>query len=140
MSDYILTDGDPVVFEPDFQGSTVTPTEPSTLTASGAATFRGRQVCVEGDEASASVDATYVTPTHTTPGSGTIEITGLANDQIASKTYSRGLLVLMVGGHFEATFTPQKAATDPATGAPDALTPRTGRGFFEPEPTTFKGV
>lgn len=142
MSDYILLDGDQAMFTPSFGAATVV-VQPGTLAASGAATVRGKKVCVAGDETSVSVaGCSYMTPSHSIPGTGTLEIAALAADQTATKTRSGGASVLLVGSSFTASFTVQSPAQQPTSAGPvpDPMAKYSGTGTFTSANTRFKGV
>lgn len=141
MSDYLLIDGDKAIFTPSFGAATVV-VQPGTLTASGPATVNGKKVCVAGDEKSVSVPGcSYMTPTHSIPGTGTLEVSSLAGDQTATKTRSGGTLVLLVGSSFTAAFVVQSPAQQPTSAGPvPDPTPRyAGSGSFVTTNTKFRG-
>jgi hypothetical protein len=142
MSDYILIDGDQAMFEPTFGAATVV-VQPGALTASGEATLNGSNVCIDGDEGSVSVaGCTYVTSSHSIPGSGTLEIDSLAGDQVATKTKSGDTLVMLVGSKFTAKFSVQSPAQQPTSSGPvpDSTASYSGSGSFVTTNTKFKGV
>ena len=88
MSDLILIDGDQVLFNPVFGIANVV-VRPGKLAAHGAATIKGKKISIVGDEKEVSVSGCmYTTAIHTIPGVGTLKIAELAQDQIASKTYT----------------------------------------------------
>lgn len=141
MSDFILIDGDLVHFDGTFGPATVT-AGPGALKASGPATVSGKPVCVAGDEQSVAVTASYVTPSFTLAGSGTLEIASLAGDQTARKTRSGGALVLLVGSQFTAKLTIQSKAKQPTPAGmvEDPMTTYLGTGRFGNSNTKLKGV
>lgn len=142
MSDYLLLDGDLAIFTPTFGAATVV-VQPGPLTASGPATVGGKAVCVAGDEGSVSVaGCSYVTPAHSIPGTGTLEIAALAGDQTATKTRSGDAKVLLVGSSFTARFSVQTPAQQPtpAGPVPDPAPSYSGSGSFSTTNTKFRGV
>lgn len=142
MADYILIDGDKAMFIPSFGAATVV-VQPGTLTASGRATLGGKKLCVSGDEKSVSVQGcTYMTSSHTIPGTGTLEIASLAGDQTATKTRSGDTLVLLVGSSFTASFSVQSPAQQPTSAGPvpDPTPKYSGSGSFVTTNIKFKGV
>ena len=87
--DYVLVDGDKAIFLPSFGAATVV-VQPGTLRASGPATLSKQKLCVAGDEKSVSVPGCmYTTPTHSIPGTGTLEISALAGSACNSLRSSR---------------------------------------------------
>jgi len=144
MADYVLLDGDQAVFLPSFGAATVV-VQPGKLAGSGPATLGDKKLCVDGDEASVAVrGCIYMTPQHSIPGTGTLEISALAGDQKASKTRSGDTLVLLVGSTFTAQFTVQSPAQQPPPGPgspiPDAMTIYSGSGSFITTNTKFRGM
>ena len=134
MSDFILVDGDPAIFEPSF-GAAVVAVQPGKLAGSGPATFTGKKLCVDGDEKKVSVPGcTYMTPQYSIPGTGTLEIAALGGDQKARKTHSGGKLVLLRGSRFTASFAVTNPAKQPPPGpgapVPDATPKYSGSGSF----------
>jgi hypothetical protein len=131
--DYALVDGDQAVFLPSF-GAAIVVVRPGTLRGSGATTLNGRKLCVVGDEAGVSVPGClYMTPSCPIPGSGTLAIAGLASDQRAQAANTGQVLLLLVGGQFEARFSVQQPALQPtASGSPvpDPVTQYSGFGRF----------
>ena len=74
MEDWILVDGDTVLFVPSFGVATVV-VQPGTLKGSGPSTYAGKKACVDGDEGDVSVPGCmYTTPQYSIPGSGTLKI------------------------------------------------------------------
>src|SRR5262245_770137 len=102
MADYVLVDGDQVLFQPIFGPATVV-VQPGKLRASGPS-VETKRVCVEGDERGVAVaGCQYVTPTHVIPGVGTLKIQRLAADQVGQTRYD-GRRVLLRGMSFVASF------------------------------------
>ncbi len=144
MSDYILIDGDVVSFLPIF-GAAVVVVQPGTLQGSGPATLSGSSVCIEGDEANVEVPGCmYVAPPYVIPGAGTLKIDSLADDQVATKTYTDGTAVMLKGGQFTAKFEVQSPAQQPPPGPgspiPDSSTEYAGQGSFITANTKFQGT
>ena len=144
MSDFILIDGDLVLFNPTFGAATVV-VQPGTLTGSGKGSFRGKPVCIDGDEGNVSVPGcTYIAGTYSIPGTGTLSIDALGGDQKASKTNSDGKPVLLKGSQFTAKFEVQAPAQQPPKGpsppVPDSMPSYSGNGSFQTTNTQWKGT
>jgi hypothetical protein len=144
MPDFILLDGDVVVFQPAFGLATVLP-QPGTLRASGPATLNGKKICVDGDEKQVSVPGCmYFTPQHSIPGTGTLKIAALAPNQKATKTQTGRKAVLLKGGQFTAKFEVQNPAKQPPPGPgapiPDPTPQYSGVGTFITTNTKFRGT
>jgi hypothetical protein len=134
MSDFILMDGDRVLFLPAFTPAIVV-VQPGTLEGSGPATIDGKKICVDGDEANVAVrGCTYMTPQYSIPGVGTLKISALAGDQKATDTRTGGKPVLLKGSSFTASFDVQSPAQQPPPGpgspVPDATSSYSGSGMF----------
>ena len=134
MSDLILIEGDKANFLPNF-GQAVVAVQPGELAGSGPATLNGKKLCVDGDEKDVSVPGcTYITPQYSIPGTGTLKIAALADDQIAEKTNTGGKAVLLKGSTFTAKFEVQSPAKQPPPGPgspiPDATSEYSGSGSF----------
>jgi hypothetical protein len=132
MSDFVLIDGDQVVFLPAFSPAIVV-VQPGKLAGSGPATINGKAICVDGDESKVSVPGcTYMTPSHPIPGTGTLKIAALAGNQKATKTKTGGKPVLLKGAMFTAKFEVQSPAQQPTpTGpVPDGSPQYSGQGQF----------
>jgi len=143
MSKSILVDGDSVVFLPNFGPAVVIP-QPGTLQGSGPGTYRGKKICVEGDEKNVSVPGcVYLTPTHPIPGTGTLKIDALGSDQKATKTKTGGKAVLLKGGNFTAKFEVQSPAQQPNPSGPpmpDTTPNYSGTGQFITTNVKFQGT
>ena len=142
MSKLILIDGDTALFMPTFGPATVLP-RPGTLQASGPGTYKGKKICVEGDEKNVSVPGcVYMTPTHPIPGTGTLKIDALAVGQKARKTKTGGKAVLLKGGNFTAKFEVQSPAQKPTPSGPlpDATLHYSGTGLFNTTNLKFQGT
>tara|TARA_R110002073_G_scaffold104648_2_gene236912 strand:- start:257 stop:685 length:429 start_codon:yes stop_codon:yes gene_type:complete len=141
MADFILIEGDSVMFIPTF-GPAIVMVQPGKMKGSGPTTINGKKICVEGDEAKVAVaGCTYMTPQHLIPGTGTLKIAALAPNQKAKKTKTGGKAVLLKGGTFTATFEVQNPAKQPATPTPipDATPQYSGNGNFMTKNTKFQG-
>lgn len=80
MSNWIVTDGNELKFDPQFGSNTVTPTEPCLIHGSGEASILNKKICILGDERRISISAVYTKPPYQTPGTGKITLTRLAVD------------------------------------------------------------
>jgi hypothetical protein len=143
VADFILIDGDVVMFMPAFTPAIVV-VQPGKLAASGPATIGGKKICVDGDESKVSVPGcTYMTPQYSIPGTGTLKIAALAANQKAKKTKTGSTLVLLKGGNFTAKFEVQSPAQQPPPGPgppiPDATPQYSGNGMFVTTNMKFKG-
>ncbi len=141
MSDYTMIDGDTVQFLPNF-GAAIVVVQPGTLQGSGPATLEGKALCVEGDEQNVSVPGCmYITPQYSIPGTGTLSIDSLADDQLARKTQTGGTPLVLKGGQFNAKFEVQSPAQQPTPGGPvpDANPSYSGNGMFITSNAKFKG-
>lgn len=134
MGDYALIDGDIANFLPAF-GAAVVVVQPGTLTGSGPTTLGGKPLCVDGDESSVEVPGCmYMTPQYSIPGTGTLKISALAGDQVATHTNSDGTPLMLKGGMFTAKFEVQSPAQQPPPGPgppiPDSSPSYSGNGMF----------
>lgn len=140
--DYILLDGDQVLFQPMFGSATVVP-QPGNIKGSGGASLSGTKVCIEGDEGSVQVAGVmYSTPVYSIPGTGTLLIDQLAANQIADHTHSNNKKVLLKGSQFTAKFQVQSPAQQPSPSGPvPDGTPlySNGKGSFVSANTKFRG-
>ena len=130
--DYVLIDGDQVLFQPSFGAATVV-VLPGSLQASGPSSLHGSKLCVAGDEASVSVKGcVYLAPPFVIPGSGCLEIASLGGDQKASTTKTGGKPPLLVGKTFTARFRVESPAQQPtpAGPVPDPTPTYSGAGRF----------
>ncbi|MBE9116396.1 hypothetical protein IQ249_10845 [Lusitaniella coriacea LEGE 07157] len=140
MTDFILIDSDKVKFNPAVALATVVVSD-GALTGSGKATFKGKKVCVEGDEGNVSVPGcAYTMGSFSTPGTGTLSIDSLGKDQVAMKTKCEGKAMLLKGSLFVAKFAVQQPAIDPSTGSPDPNKEYLGNGTFETNNDKWKGT
>jgi len=132
MSDFVLIDGDQVLFLPAFTPAIVV-VQPGKLAGSGPATIGGKAMAVDGDESKVSVPGcSYITASHPIPGVGTLKIQSLAGNQKATKTQTGGKKVLLKGAMFTAKFEVQSPAQQPTPGGPvpDATPQYSGQGQF----------
>lgn len=144
MSDFILMDGDQVIFMPAFAPAIVV-VQPGKLEGSGPATIGGKKICVDGDESKVSVaGCAYMTPQYSIPGTGTLKISALAGNQKATKTQTGDKAVLLKGGNFTAKFEVQSPAQQPPPGpgspVPDATSQYSGNGMFVTTNARFLGT
>ena len=144
MPDFILIDGDTVIFIPAF-GAAVVVVLPGTLSGSGPATLNGKNVCVDGDEKDVSVPGCmYIASPYVIPGTGTLTIDKLADDQVAEKTNTGGEAVLLKGSQFDAKFTVDSPAQQPPPGPgspiPDSTPEYSGNGMFVTTNIKFRGT
>lgn len=132
MGDFVLVDGDPVLFIPAF-GPAVVVVQPGKISGSGPATINGKKICVDGDEGGVSVPGcSYMSPAYPIPGTGTLKIQALGSDQKAKKTQTGGKPVLLKGSVFNAKFEVQSPAQQPTPGGPvpDGTPQYAGQGQF----------
>jgi hypothetical protein len=135
VSDFVLIDGDIVMFLPLFPqpSPAIVTVLPGKLEGSGPATIGGKKICVEGDEGKVKVSGcAYLTPQCPIPGVGELTIEALADDQKAGHTKTGGKPVLLKGTKFKAKFTPKtKAKMPPPTSAEDPVVgDYQGEGMF----------
>ncbi|WP_439412913.1 hypothetical protein [Enterobacter ludwigii] len=129
MSKIVVTDGDTLAFDTNFDANIVTPVAPCLIRGSGEASITNKKICVLGDERNVSIAATYIKSTHPTPGAGTITLYQLNDDQQAQFATAQQA-VIVVGSQFTARFTPTSPAMDPQ-GKPDPnMSPTAGTGKF----------
>lgn len=117
--DHIIIDGDLVLF------STVLGTTgvalgviPVTIKGTGKITVQGKPVCIEDDVKTVMLNCQYINPPYTVPGSGTLKIKKLADDQLTQKTKSGDHAVLLKGSKFEAEFQVAAFAINPGVVPP----------------------
>lgn len=144
MPDFILLDGDSVMFLPTF-GAAVVVVRPGRLAGSGPASVGGKKICVDGDEVKVSVPGCmYMTPQYSIPGMGTLKIAGLAGNQKAKKHKTGGKAVLLKGTKFTARFEVQNPAQQPSPSpgspVPDATPQYSGNGMFVTTNTRVTGA
>ncbi|MDJ0903065.1 MAG: hypothetical protein QNJ55_30135 [Xenococcus sp. MO_188.B8] len=142
MSDFILIDGDTVKFDPILRPIGFVTTKSGTLRGSGKSTLQRKKVCIDGDEKDVSVEGCqYTTPVYSIPGTGTLEIAALGDDQKAKKTNSAGKPVLLKGSTFTAKFKVQNPAKQPPPAStPDATPQYSGTGTFMTTNTKWQGT
>ena len=144
MADFILMEGDQVIFMPAFTPAIVV-VQPGKLEGSGPATIGGKKICVVGDESKVAVaGCTYMTPQYSIPGTGTLKISALAGNQKATKTQTGGKKVMLKGGNFTAAFEVESPAQQPPPGPgspiPDAKPKYSGNGMFVTTNAKFSGT
>ncbi len=145
MSDFIIVDGDQVMFMPNF-GQAVVVVQPGNIAGSGEATLSGKALCIDGDEGDVSVPGCqYIAGQYSIPGTGTLKIDSLAGDQTASHTKTSGKPVILKGSNFNAIFEVQSPAQQPPPGPgspiPDSTTKYSGgQGQFITTNTKLKGT
>jgi hypothetical protein len=131
MADFVLVEGDQVIFLPTFGPAQVL-VHPGRLRATGP-TLDKKRVCVEADARDVAVaGCSYVTATHSIPGIGTLKIERLAPDQ-TSRTRYEGWRVLLRGSKFVARFEVQTPALSPSSLSPPLPDPKRrylGAGAF----------
>lgn len=138
MSDFILTDGDTVIFETKFGLATVVIPQDGKLIGTGKSEVEGKKVCIEGDEKSVSVsDCNYTAGQFKTPGKGTLKIDGLEDDQKARKMKDGGKAVLLKGSEFKAIFEVTDSAKGP-NNTSDQNKKYMGKGEFTTANTKLK--
>ncbi|MBC8066948.1 MAG: hypothetical protein IAG13_01325 [Deltaproteobacteria bacterium] len=124
--DHMLRSGDQAIFDPLF-GAAIVTAPPGIITGSGRAKLDGATVCVEGDESTVVVTATYVTAVLSTAGTCVVTIESLGADQSALKAKSSRLATLLRGSSFRARLQVTSPATSPnASDAPGAVYSGTG--------------
>jgi hypothetical protein len=141
VSDFIIMSGDSAIFNPAFSPAIVT-VQPGTITGSAQMQIQGSLVCVSGDEASVVVaGCPYNTPSFPTPGVGTLTITALGGDQMATQTKSGQKAVILKGSTFTARFSVTVPATLPGPPpTPDSLLVYSGTGQFVTTNAVSKGT
>jgi hypothetical protein len=131
MADFVLVDGDQVIFLPTFGPAQVL-VQPGRIRATGP-TLESRRVCVEADARDVAVaGCSYVTATHSIPGVGTLKIDRLAPEQTSRSKYE-GWRVLLRGRLFVARFEVQTPAHSPSPVSPplpDPMRRYLGSGSF----------
>lgn len=141
MSDYVLIDGDQALFLPAF-GAAIVVVKPGRLTGSGPLKIGGKRACVSGDEGSVSVPGCpYTAPPFVIPGTGTLEISALAGDQLAPTSKTGGTKLMVKGSNFTAKFSVQAPAMQPAPPGPPVPDPTpqySGSGSFLTTNATVK--
>ena len=141
--DFIIVDQDTINFLPIFGIAVVVP-QPGTITATGTSSFKGKKVCIQGDEASVMVPGcTYMTPSYPIPGVGTIIVERLNNDQLAQKTKSNQKPMILKGSQLNAKFIVQTPAQQPTIAGPipDPLLEYSGgMGSFINSNTKYRGT
>jgi hypothetical protein len=142
MDDFILIEGDQVIFLPNFGAATVA-VKPGQLKGSGPCTLNGKKLCIVGDEAGVSVPGcSYTAGPFTIPGTGTLKIASLGASHTARQTNTGGRPLLLKGSNFVAKFEVQSAAKQPPKGPggpiPDSAAKYSGAGQFVTANTVLK--
>lgn len=114
MADFILVKGDKAMYLPPTFSGAIVFAPPGTLTGSGPAKIGGKEICVLGDEASATMEnVSYIAPPFVIPGMGTVEIIAFDpgdDKHVAEITSTGGKKVLLKGTPFKALFTVETKA------------------------------
>lgn len=131
MADFVLQDGDKVIFMPAF-GAAMVVVKPGKISGSGPAMLNGKKACVAGDEKGVSVPGClYTAGSFVTPGNGTLKIEMLKPEHKSKKVKVKAKEALLKGkGNFMAVFEVQGKAIDPSTGSPDPVPKYSGQGKF----------
>ncbi|MEM6828896.1 MAG: hypothetical protein AAF551_00170 [Bacteroidota bacterium] len=143
--DFVIMDGDTVIFKPNCGAATVV-VRPGKIKASGLSTINGKKFCVEGDEKSVTVaGCLYTKLSHLKPGSGTLKIKKLADDQLTTRIFSGKDRIILKGSSFESVFEVNTPAEDikpvAAGGAPpDQSGPYRGEGQIIPGTSKIKAL
>lgn len=135
MGDLVLIDGDQALFLPAFGAATVV-VQPGRLTGSGPLQVTGKRACIDGDEGSVSVPGcAYTAPPYVIPGTGTLAISALAQDQLAPNSATGGVKLMVKGSQFTAQFSVDAPAMQPPPGPgspiPDSTPKYSGSGSFQ---------
>ncbi len=138
----IIIDGDEVEFVAVFTPAIVS-VKKGKIEGTGAATFGGKKVCIEGDESKVEVKGCdYIAGAFSIPGKGNLKIKKLAGNQLAKKTNSAGKAVILKGLFFTAEFQVQSPAKQPnpsGSPVPDPTPTYTGMGGFVNSNKKFNG-
>ncbi|AQS36603.1 hypothetical protein Sps_01437 [Shewanella psychrophila] len=134
MSKYIVTNSDVVTFDTAFGEAGVATAVPpliTTITGTGHAHIGEKNMCILGDEENVSLPGvSYSTKTHSVPGTATLTIKSLDDDQKASYVLSDAQ-VIIVGSKFHAILEVDTAAKTPEPASlDDPITTYTGTGTF----------
>ncbi len=139
-TDYVIVEGDQIQFMPTFGAATVV-VQPGVMGGSGLQTLNGSKICLEGDEKDVSVPGcTYMTPTHSIPGVGTIKVDSLAGDQLSEITTDSNKAIIIKGSQLTAKFEVQSPAQQPTPSGPvpDATPSYSGQGMFITSNTLYQ--
>ncbi len=110
MPDYAVMEGDLVMFMPNF-GAAVVAIRPGKMMGTGLTVVTNKKICLRGDESQLQLPGcVYTTPLYTIPGTGTLKINILNNDQVSQKTKSGGKQIILQGSQFVAVFEVQVPA------------------------------
>ncbi|MBI1356594.1 MAG: hypothetical protein GC160_19815 [Acidobacteria bacterium] len=128
--DFIIVTGDQAMFDPSFPPAVVVPM-PGTISGTAQAQVNHVAACVEGDEGSVVVPgAAYTSGAFTIPGVGTLSISSLGGDQVATQAKSGDKAFILKGAKFQAKFEVSAPATNPNSGVPDPTPTYSGTGSF----------
>lgn len=128
MSEYLLGNGDTVMFLPNF-GVAMVVVRPTIIKGRSKANVMGKKVCVEGDQKHVLVlGCVYTTPIYIVPGVGNLSIKSLAQDQKSKLLKINNKLVLLQGGNFKASFKVVTPAQTPPAPTPNIDTTLEYRG------------
>jgi len=134
MRDFVLIDGDQALFKPAFGKASVV-VKPGRLSGSGPMKISSKAACVSGDEGSVSVaGCPYTSPPYVIPGTGTLEISALAGDQLAPASNTGSVQLMVKGTNFTASFSvdsPAMQPNPPGPPVPDPTPKYSGSGSFQ---------
>ena len=140
--DFMVRTGDQAIFNPSFPPATVS-VLPGTITGTGRVVLEGAVACVLGDEASVVVPGVlYIGAAFPIPGVGTLTISALNADQIATRTRAVQKSAILKGTQFTALFTVNVPATvaTPGGPVPDPVPFYNGTGYFMSANFRVKGT
>lgn len=139
-SDILIIDGDIVQFNP-LQGFAAVVVRPVKIKATGKTKIKGKQICVQGDEAKVEVaDCLYSTPSFPTPGQGVLKIASLASNQLTKKSKSGNKPMLLKGAVFKSKFQIKSPAKSADGTLSDPLPFYNGVGKFVPSNNNIKAT
>lgn len=136
--DYIVRDGDMVVFTPLFENAVVM-VMPGKIKGTGKTTIQGIKVCVSGDELQVEVPGCLYIAGAYLNGTGTLTIKELSGNQLTTKATSGGKAMILKGSQFKAEFKVLVKAMNVA-GQPDPKSSYNGFGQFVPANTKIKAT
>lgn len=145
MEDFVITEGDQVLFLPAF-GAAVVVVRPGVMQASSKMTVNGKKVCVRGDEKQLSVPGCmYTAGPFSIPGVGTLQISALGPDQLSKKTQLAGKPLVLKGNNLVAKLVVQSPAQQPpvppaTSPVPDQTPEYAGVGRFITTNTKLKAA
>lgn len=132
MTSPVIVSGDQLQFDILFGYRKVFIPAPQIIKGSGHASVHGKNVCIKGDEGNVIiVNATYVTDTHSVPGTGIVTIKSLHSSQLAGACNSLMPLITAGQDSFIACFTPVvPAMLPPPVSVADVTVESYGKGKF----------